>query len=489
MVLFKKYHQLTLLFGYHFLTIMLKNLTMYKTDIIIYCVVLCNFLPGKELIFLKRFIISFIFMLTFVILCATNANATDYNNIKVGLFYGSSAKSSVTISADGGISYGSHTGSSHLEAGRLEGNEFTIAATSATQITINNTLTIETGGSNLSIKPLGGNLRLNGKGYRGGIILTNSSQSAMDVINVLSLEEYLYGVVPNESPASWPADALKAQAVCARGFAVSNINKHASLGFNVCATTNCQVYGGLDSECSSTNAAVDATRGQVVIYDGKPIESLFYSSSGGHTANSKNVWGTSISYLCGVPDPYEPENIPNHSWSVTLSLEEIRNALATSGINIGNVMKLDAKTAEDGRTYELTITGSNGTRTLTKTNTYAPFYSSGVKGQKFTIVPVSAQDEPLYAANVYGNSRVAGNSVISAHGNIDSVSTNFYVITADGMHHYTKGEPVAYTFTGGGWGHGVGLSQYGSMGMANAGFSYADILAHYYPGTKLGSIY
>ena len=438
---------------------------------------------------MKRFIISFIFMLTFVLLCATSANATDYNNIKVGLFYGSSAKSSVTISAEGGISYGSHTGSSHLEAGRLEGSEFTITATSETEITINETLTIETAGSNLSIKPISGHLKLNGKGYRGGIILTNASPTAMDVINVVTLEEYLYGVVPNESPASWPADALKAQAVCARGFAVSNINKHASLGFNVCATTNCQVYGGLDTECASTNSAVDATRGQVVMYGGKPIESLFYSSSGGHTANVKNVWGSSISYLSGVPDPYEPENIPNHSWSATLSLEEIQSALASSGINIGNVLKLDAKTDTDGRTYELTITGSNGTHTLTKSNTYAPFYSKGVKGQKFTIAPVSAQEEPIYAVNVYGKSVLAGNSTISAYGQAGTLSTDFYLVTSGGIQRYTKGEPVAYTFSGGGWGHGVGLSQYGSMGMANAGFGYADILAHYYPGTQLGLIY
>ena len=438
---------------------------------------------------MKRFIISFIFMMTFVLLCATNASATDYNNIKVGLYYSSSAKSSVTISADGGISYGNHTGSSHVEAGRLEGSEFTITSASETEITINNELTIETGGSNLSIKPISGYIKLNGKGYRGGIILTNASQTTMNVINVVTLEEYLYGVVPNESPASWPADALKAQAVCARGFAVSNINKHASLGFNVCATTNCQVYGGLDTECASTNSAVDATRGQVVVQNGTPIESLFYSSSGGHTANSKSVWGSTISYLCGVPDPYEPENAPNHSWTVALSLEEIRTALASSGVNVGDVLKLDAVNAEDGRAIELTVTGTNGTYTLTKGNTYAPFASRGVKGQKFTISPISAQEEPVYAANAYGKSLLAGNSTISAYGQTGTVSTDYYVVTSKGIHHHTKGEPVGYTFTGGGWGHGVGLSQYGSMGMANAGFSYVDILNHYYPGTQLGSIY
>ena len=90
---------------------------------------------------------------------------------------------------------------------------------------------------------------------------------------------------------------------------------------------------------------------------------------------------------------------------------------------------------------------------------------------------------------MYGKSVLAGNSTISAYGQAGTLSTDFYLVTSGGIQRYTKGEPVAYTFTGGGWGHGVGLSQYGSMGMANAGFGYADILAHYYPGTQLGSIY
>lgn len=441
------------------------------------------------MLFLRRFIISFIFMLTFTLLCATCVNATDYNNIKVGLYYGSSAKSSVTITSEGGISYGTHTGSAHMETGRLDGTEFTFRALSSTQIIINESVTVETGGSNLSISPLAGHLRLNGKGYRGGIILTGTASGAMDVINVLSLEEYLYGVIPNESPSSWDADALKAQAVCARGFAVTNINKHASLGFNVCTTTNCQVYGGLDSETASTNNAVDATRGQVMMHDGKPIESLFYSSSGGHTANVKNVWGSSVSYLSGVPDPYEPENSPNHSWSVTLSLEEIESALASSGINVGNVLSLDAKTDVDGRTYELTVTGTNGTHTLKRGSTYAPFASKGVIGQKFTISPISAQSEPLYAAHIYGKAVLAGRAALDAYGQTDTLSDGFYVMSADGVQYYASGEPIGYTFTGGGWGHGVGLSQYGAMGMANAGFNYVEILTHYYPGTTLGSLY
>lgn len=393
---------------------------------------------------LKKLLFTFITMLTILLSCTIFAEASQYSKIKVGLYYGSNAKNSVSIHFDHGFSYGYFDGENHIEQGRLTGTDFTFRAITSTKIVINEVQVFDTQGINMSIVPVGGNITLDGTEYRGSIVLTNISDSKMMVMNVLHLEEYLWGVVPGEMPSSWDHQALKAQAVCARGFAVSNFNKHISSGFNVCATTNCQVYKGASAETEATTKAVNETYGKVVTFNGEPIESLFFSSSGGYTANAKNVWGGYVEYLQGVPDPYEPADAPNHSWNVYMSLSEIKTALANYGVNVGTVWGFQLTEDETGRVYKLRIDGSEGSKTLTYGSTCAPFVPYGV------------------------------------------ISPNYDAIAC---YDPATGLLIGYHFYGGGWGHGVGLSQYGAKGMADAGFYYRDILKHYYPGTEIGTIY
>lgn len=428
-------------------------------------------------------------MLSLFICCCVSVNASEYDTIKVGLYYASTAKSTVSIKVDTGISYGYHDGTSHIELGQLALTELTFRATDQNQVIINEVQTFTGENGNISIVPLEGNITINDKEYRGSVLLTNVSAGSMYIINLVTLEEYLYGVVPNEVSSSWDSDALKAQAVCARGFAVSNYNKHESYGFNVCATTNCQVYGGVASEKDSTTKAVDDTMGEVVMYEDKPIESLFFSSSGGHTANVKNVWGSSIEYLSGVPDPYEPEGSPRHSWSATLTLNEIETALKASNIDVGTVTELSAVNDETGRICELTVKGTSGTKTLTRGSAYAPFVSYGVISQKFTLIPASTGGRELYAITETGTKKLSGYSVIDSTGKIKALNSGFCMQTPYGPEAYVGGDVTGYTFSGGGWGHGVGMSQYGAMGMANEGFTYEEILAHYYPGTYIDTLY
>lgn len=443
----------------------------------------------KEVLPVKKFFISFIFMLTLLICCIFSANAAEYDIIKVGLYYGSSAQSSVTLTANLGISYGWHNGDKHIELSQITAQSFTIRTLNQSQIIINESIVFDTNGMNLSVVPLEGNLRLNGKEYRGGMLFTNVSDTQMSVINILPTEEYLYGVVPGEMPSSWDEEALKAQAICARGFAISNYNKHISQGFNVCATTNCQVYSGVGGEARSTTKAVDETYGEVVMYDGKPIESLFFSSSGGHTANAKNVWGTYISYLSGVEDSYEPEDSPRHSWSATLSFGEIEEALEKSNIDVGSVESLSAKSDETGRVYELTVKGSEGTHVLKRGSTYSPFVSYGVISQKFSISPILSGGGNLYAKSSLKSSKLASYTALGGNATVVTLGDSFTIKSNKKTENYTAGSTDGYTFTGGGWGHGVGLSQYGAKGMADAGFDYTEILNHYYPGTYVESLY
>lgn len=173
----------------------------------------------------------------------------------------------------------------------------------------------------------------NGK-YRGSLTL-NAASGAIKLVNVLPLEEYLYGVVPRESPASWRADALKAQAVAARSYA------YPSTGEIYCDTRSqaYQGYGAYNSkgqwvgEVAATNAAVDATAGEVVKYGTAVVTTYFFSSSGGHTANIEDSWGYSAPkpYYTGVPDPHEAvAGCPDLSWEVKKSGTEIGNALRAS---------------------------------------------------------------------------------------------------------------------------------------------------------------
>lgn len=423
-------------------------------------------------------------------LCYTlYASAAEYDTIKVGLYYESTAKASVTVTSDSGLSYGVYENGVHTELGTIEGTSATIAVSGDNELSINGAEPINIASSNLSISPIDGTIRLDGTQYRGCILLTNASGGTMTVINALPTDYYLYGVIASEMPSGWHTEALKAQAICARGYAVSNYNKHASLGFNVCATTNCQVYKGVAAETASTIEAVDATEGEVLTHDGSIAQSLFYSSSGGHTANAENVWGSYISYLSGVEDPYESEDSPRHTWTATLSLSQIEAALSERDINIGSVTELIPSTDETGRVYELTVKGTDGDHTFTRQNTYIPFSSYGVISQKYSISPLNVSTSALYALTSGRKQEISGYNVISSGGVKSTVTSGFTMLSSSGRSIHQSGKITGYTFNGGGWGHGVGMSQYGAKGMAENGFTYEEILDHYFPGTELGSMY
>jgi len=183
-----------------------------------------------------------------------------------------------------------------------------------------------------SLADCGGKLRAAGRGkvtiagvgtYRGAleVVPTKSNPSSLNVINALAVEQYVKGVVPNESPPSWPAAELRAQAVESRSFALS-VDVEGN-GFDLYDDTRSQVYDGFSSETAASNAAVEATKGQVVMYGGKVAETYFSACSGGYTESVQNVFfGPAIPYLQGVPDPYD-YYCPLHDWTFKFSGPEI----------------------------------------------------------------------------------------------------------------------------------------------------------------------
>ena len=149
------------------------------------------------------------------------------------------------------------------------------------------------------------------------------------------------GVVPKEiEPYSHP-EALKAQAVAARTYTIKNLSKHGTYGFQLCPTTDCQVYGGYSCESAASNAAVNATKGLVVTYNGSPASVYYFSSSGGFTENVRNVWGNlTYPYLTSVEDKYEKGDSYNYSWTKTFTIDRLTEIMASKGYNVGNVQSV-----------------------------------------------------------------------------------------------------------------------------------------------------
>ncbi|WP_303298108.1 SpoIID/LytB domain-containing protein [Mitsuokella multacida] len=296
-------------------------------------------------------------------------------------------------------------------------------------------------GEVLMIRPAAkaGELSLDGRRYRGALELRHKG-GGLTAVNIVPVDDYLRSVVPEEMPVDWPAEAIKAQSVAARSFALASCGRHAGEGYDLCTTTHCQLYTGTAAEKSASNAAIKATRGEVLTYGGKPIEALFHTDSGGMTENSEDVWGSHVPYLRAAKDT-PAKTMP---WTKTISRADIERKLAAKGHDIGKVRSIAlsplaiGRAAKDrtasGRVKTMTVKGTKGTATLSGTTWRSLF------GLKSTLFDAK--------------------------------------LTKD-----------AVTFTGYGSGHGLGISQWGAKRLAESGKSYADILHHYYTGTTLQQLY
>jgi SpoIID/LytB domain protein len=209
-----------------------------------------------------------------------------------------------------------------------------------------------------------GTIEIAGLGsYRGALetVPTESDAASLNVVNALAVDQYVKGVIPNESPPSWPMSELKAQAVASRSFALTaGVGGN---GFDLYAETRSQVYKGLESEYPRSNEAAESTRGQVVTYNGKVAETLFSACSGGHTESIVNVFGTAIPYLVGVPDPYD-YYCPLHTWTLKFSGPEISSRL---GAYLDGKLKqvVITKRGVSPRIVTAQLIGTSGVTTVT----------------------------------------------------------------------------------------------------------------------------
>lgn len=329
-------------------------------------------------------------------------------------------------------------------------------------------------------------LKLNNICYRGSIEVRRNAQSDMTVINVLPLEHYLYGVLPGEIEPSANPEALKAQAVASRTYVLSNMGKHGELGFDLCNTTGCQVYKGFSCEKPASNKAADDTENEIVMYEGSPAKVYYFSSSGGMTEDVRYVWGDAVPYLTSVSDKYESGNSWNYNWQFTCTADEIKKIMIGRNIDIGDIVNVEIREVSPaGRVTELAVIGTSDEVIYKRSG--CKYALSQLNSQWYTISTDAGIFHIETLKTDFFEDSVVNKKVMTKNGlqSIKLRDNKITIISAGGKEKSFSIMPTAYTFTGKGWGHSVGMSQEGAKGMADAGFAYDEILKHYFQGTTV----
>ena len=297
--------------------------------------------------------------------------------------------------------------------------------------------------------------------YRGRLQLRVEA-GALQVVNHVPLETYLASVVGSEMPASWPLEALQAQAVAARTYALKQ--RKSAAAFDLQATTASQVYKGVESETPSTRAAVQATRGLVLTYNNALIDAVFHSSSGGgSTESSGDLWAKQMPYLVSVRDFDDAS--PVRDWRQPLDQARLRQAFP----ELGGALGIDVlATTPTGRISQARVLGPTGQLALTGAQLRSRL---GLKSTwvRFELAPKAAAD-------------AAAGGLPFAGVMPPPLPLNPLTVPAPVP---AQAEAVQLVAVGRGFGHGIGMSQWGALAMAQRGESYAEILRHYYRGTAL----
>jgi stage II sporulation protein D len=337
-----------------------------------------------------------------------------------------------------------------------------------------------------------------GSSYRGSLEIIMGSNNTLTVVNIVDLESYLRGVVPREMPSSWGnyggMEALKAQAVVARSYAFYYIGagRHKDDPYDLCDTQHCQVYGGVSAESSNTDIAVAETRGVVLTWNGQVIAAFYHSTNGGHTECSANVWIRALPFLRSTPDPFDdpqnPSNVRHHAaiWERDVPVS-VLSALLAGQLAAVPVESVRVESAfASGRVNELRISGGGQTVSFFRERARTAL---GLRSQLYRVREAPAPRVWIAAAAADGRvTRVStgeleGRWVAGAHGAGRMLAGERF--TALAAQRRDTVPYMAYIFEGRGWGHGIGMSQYGAYNRARAGQLHREILSFYFPGAQL----
>lgn len=280
---------------------------------------------------------------------------------------------------------------------------------------------------------------VNRRPYRGDIVLVRSAEGTLSAINVLDVESYLKGVLVHEISPKWPIDAIKAQAIAARTYALYQKEICSHRPYDLVADTSSQVYGGFSSEKNKTNRAVNFTFGEALLYRGKLFPAYFHATCGGSTENAAELWKVNIEPLAGGRLCSFCTASPHYYWNASMDFKAIRKKLGPFYTLQGELKNIFVEERNaSGRIRSLRLEDGQGESAV-----------------------ISAKDFR----------QMMGPDVVR--------STNFTLAVEDSK----------VVFSGKGWGHGVGLCQWGAFGMSRRGYDYKEILAFYYPGSRVSKVY
>jgi stage II sporulation protein D len=279
---------------------------------------------------------------------------------------------------------------------------------------------------------------INNRPFRGMIEVIKKKNTHLLIVNHIDCEEYIRGVLYHEVSHHWPMAALCAQAVIARTFALYQSRKNQNKYYDLTSNIYSQVYGGRISERYRTNKAVELTRGQVITFNSRLFPAYYHATCGGHTQDAAFLWGVDIKPLRGIRCDF-CRNSPHFNWHYTLRLETIEDLLRKKGFEIGRIK-------------DISVQGRN-------------------KSNRVIWLWIRQEGEKKLRLRAKDFRHIIGPNVIR--------STNFTVQIYDSDVY----------FEGYGWGHGVGLCQWGAYFMAKQGYKYKQILKYYYPGCEISSLY
>lgn len=331
--------------------------------------------------------------------------------------------------------------------------------------------------------------------YYGGFEYKVNANNLINVVSVVDLCSYVKGVIPYEISASWPVEAQKAQALCAKCYAHSGA-KHAASGFDLCDTACCQVYRGNNAATATSDAAVEAIMSKNISYNGGAITAYYSSSNGGASESSENVWSAALGYLRGKLDPYEDASvIPRYAYTNTITAAEVATILRNKGYAVPGVADMYvSKYTEVGNVYTLTVVDTSGKKwDFSKSSARAILGTDYVKSQRFTVTggaggatvsinagggSIALPVKDIYVADKTGAPvKIAGGPEVK-------------VLTGKGLVSLGTGKTQTenngvFTITGTGSGHNVGMSQWGLYCMAKKGMTYDEMLKFYYTGVDI----